>query len=234
MLCHVTLCAAPTRSGPQGCQPVLTGTQSLFKLYQTWRVTGTALPWDTVTAWQPRQQCWHCQWHTILSHCDSKSDASVQQSDCTVTVTSDPPLAPVIGTMRPQLFVRMTLLNFKGCKISPTQSQDFTSLEAAMESFTNQISKCGGTRQCKTSKQLEEHGLQNCSDKKIKMDGNKIPRLCYQTKDNYYNSAEFMKRVVTLATQAGRSFKDDEPAGDANMKKTLTALKTTFRASEHR
>eukprot|EP00961_Rhodomonas_salina_P087748 1180309-Rhodomonas_salina.1 len=43
---------------------------------------------------------------------------------------------------------------------------------------------------------------------KIKLDNNRIPRLCYQTKDDEYDSAAFKKQVVAMAEQAGRSFKD--------------------------
>eukprot|EP00961_Rhodomonas_salina_P024374 328248-Rhodomonas_salina.1 len=55
---------------------------------------------------------------------------------------------------------------------------------------------------------------------KIKLDNNRVPRLCDQTKDDDYNSAEFKKRVVTLAEQAGRSFKNSDPANDQNLKKS--------------
>eukprot|EP00961_Rhodomonas_salina_P217550 2939861-Rhodomonas_salina.1 len=67
---------------------------------------------------------------------------------------------------------------------------------------------------------------------KIKMDseGNKIPRLCDQTKDYDYTSTEFMKQVVTLAAQAGRSFKDDQPASNANVKKNFDSVENDIQS----
>eukprot|EP00961_Rhodomonas_salina_P193378 2610537-Rhodomonas_salina.1 len=118
----------------------------------------------------------------------------------------------------------MTSLNFKACKISPIQ--DFTSSNGILHLSDFKMWRNNTVRNVKAAGGTWITKLFN----KIKMDGNRIPTLCNQTKDCYYTRAEFMKQVVTLATQAGRSFKDDEPASNANVKKNFNRVENDIQS----
>eukprot|EP00961_Rhodomonas_salina_P150730 2030045-Rhodomonas_salina.1 len=121
----------------------------------------------------------------------------------------------------------MTSLNWKGSKIS--QIKDFASSYGVVHlsdfkmwrnNAVRNVTAAGGT------------WITRLLDK-IKMVNNKIPRLCYQSKDDENDSIKFKKLVVAMALTAGKYFKDYHPATDANVKKSYYSIENdiqSFRA----
>eukprot|EP00961_Rhodomonas_salina_P235615 3184556-Rhodomonas_salina.2 len=120
----------------------------------------------------------------------------------------------------------MTSLNWKGSKVSPIK--DFASSDGVVHLSDFKMWRNNAVRNVKAAGGTWITRLFD----KIKMVNNKIPRLCYQSKDDEYDSIEFKKLVVAMALAAGKYFKDDHPAtdSDANVKKSYDSVKNDIQS----
>eukprot|EP00961_Rhodomonas_salina_P204675 2762206-Rhodomonas_salina.1 len=123
----------------------------------------------------------------------------------------------------------MTSLDWKGSKILPI-IKDFASSDGTvhLSDFKIMMWRNDTVQNVKAAGGTWITKLFN----KIKVDNNRIPRprLCNQTKDDDYDSTEFKKRVVAMAEQAGRSFKNSELASNQNLKKSYDSFENDIQS----